>query len=219
MSNNIKRSMENITVSDEARDRMYENIMKKASAEKKKPIIMYRTIGLAAACIAVICAAAALGISNTDNISVPDTTEMSSETAHTVTPAPSGGELAALPFTEDYTIDDIKAAGLDITLPEGAEVIFCNIWKDGQLDVRFSLNGHDYYYSATETEGDFSGIYGIVSESENISDTNAVLDTTSEGYFKSRWNGEKYYYCFSNTDGTDKDDMISLIKHFTSQAQ
>lgn len=219
MSNNIKRSMENITVSDEARDRMYDNIMKKASAEKKKPIMMYRTIGLAAACIAVICAAAALGISNTDNISVPDTTETSSETAHTVTHAPSGGELAALPFTEDYTIDDIKAAGLDITLPDGAEVIFCNIWKDGQLDVRFSLNGHDYYYSAAETEGDFSGIYGIVSESENISDTNAVLDTTSEGYFKSRWNGEKYYYCFSNTDGTDKDDMISLIKHFTSQAQ
>lgn len=120
---------------------------------------------------------------------------------------------------EDYTIDDIKAAGLDITLPEGAEVIFCNIWKDGQLDVRFSLNGHDYYYSAAETEGDFSGIYGIVAESENIPDTNAVLDTTSEGYFKSRWNGEKYYYCFSNTDGADKDDMISLIKHFTSQAQ
>lgn len=219
MSNNIKRSMENITVSDEARDRMYENIMKKASAEKKKPIMMYRTIGLAAACIAVICAAAALGISNTDNISVPDTTETSSETAHTVTHAPSGGELAALPFTEDYTIDDIKAAGLDITLPKRAEVIFCNIWKDGQLDVRFSLNGHDYYYSAAETEGDFSGIYGIVSESENIPDTNAVLDTTSEGYFKSRWNGEKYYYCFSNTDSTDKDDMISLIKYFTSQAQ
>ncbi len=48
---------------------------------------------------------------------------------------------------------------------------------------------------------------------------NAVLDTTSEGYFKSRWNGEKYYYCFSNTDGADKDNMISLIKHFTSQAQ
>lgn len=120
---------------------------------------------------------------------------------------------------EDYTIDDIKAAGLDITLPEGAEVIFCNIWEDGQLDVRFSLNGHKYYYSAAETEGDFSGIYGIVSESEDIPDTNAVLDTTSEGYFKSRWSGEKYYYCFSNTGGTDKDDMISLIKHFTSQAQ
>lgn len=120
---------------------------------------------------------------------------------------------------EDCTIDDIKAAGLDITLPEGAEVIFCNIWEDGQLDVRFSLNGHKYYYSAAETEGDFSGIYGIVSESEDIPDTNAVLDTTSDGYFKSRWNGEKYYYCFSNTDGADKDDMISLIKHFTSQAQ
>lgn len=219
MSNNIKRSMENITVSDEARDRMYENIMKKASAEKKKPIMMYRTIGLAAACIAVICAAAALGISNTDNISVPDTTETSSETAHTVTQAPSGGELAVSPFTEDYTIVDIKAAGLDITLPEGAEVIFCNIWEDGQLDVRFNLNGHKYYYSAAEYEGDFSGIYDTVSESEDIPDTNAVLDTTSDGYFKSRWSGEKYYYCFSNTDGADKDDMISLIKYFTSQAQ
>lgn len=219
MSNNIKRSMENITVSDEARDRMYENIMKKASAEKKKPIMMYRTIGLAAACIAVICAAAALGISNTDNISVPDTTETSSETAHTVTQAPSVGEMAVSPFTEDYTIDDIKAAGLDITLPEGAEVIFCNIWEDGQLDVRFNLNGHKYYYSAAEYEGDFSGIYDTVSESEDIPDTNAVLDTTSDGYFKSRWSGEKYYYCFSNTDGADKDDMISLIKHFTSQVQ
>lgn len=106
MSQNIKRSMENITVSAEARDRMYENIMKKASAEKKKPIMMYRTIGLAAACIAVICAAAALGIS----ISVPDTTETSSETAHTVTQAPSDGEMAVSPFTEDYTIDDIKSA-------------------------------------------------------------------------------------------------------------
>lgn len=120
---------------------------------------------------------------------------------------------------EDCTIDDIKAAGLDITLPEGAEVIFCNIWEDGQLDVRFSLNGHKYYYSAAEYEGDFSGIYDTVSESEDIPDTNAVLDTTSDGYFKSRWSGEKYYYCFSNTDGADKDDMISLIKHFTSQAQ
>lgn len=120
---------------------------------------------------------------------------------------------------EDYTIDDIKAAGLDITLPEGAEVIFCNIWEDGQLDVRFNLNGHKYYYSAAEYEGDFSGIYDTVSESEDIPDTNAVLDTTSDGYFKSRWSGEKYYYCFSNTDSTDKDDMISLIKYFTSQAQ
>lgn len=121
--------------------------------------------------------------------------------------------------TEDCTIDDIKAAGLDITLPEGAEVIFCNIWEDGQLDVRFNLNGHKYYYSAAEYEGDFSGIYDTVSESEDIPDTNAVLDTTSDGYFKSRWSGEKYYYCFSNTDGADKDDMISLIKHFTSQVQ
>lgn len=120
---------------------------------------------------------------------------------------------------EDCTIDDIKAAGLDITLPEGAEVIFCNIWEDGQLDVRFNLNGHKYYYSAAEYEGDFSGIYDTVSESEDIPDTNAVLDTTSDGYFKSRWSGEKYYYCFSNTDGADKDDMISLIKHFTSQVQ
>lgn len=43
---------------------------------------------------------------------------------------------------------------------------------------------------------------------------NAVLDTTSEGYFKSRWNGEKYYYCFSNTDGADKDDHDKPDKVF-----
>lgn len=35
MSNNIKRSMENITVSDEARDRMYDNIMKKLLRKRR----------------------------------------------------------------------------------------------------------------------------------------------------------------------------------------
>jgi len=220
MTDKIKKAMENISVSEEAQKRMYENIMKKAEKENKKskPVMIYRTAGLAAACVAVICAAAAVGKLNADseNIAV---TETAAEYSQSETSASSDGYLAVSPFGQEYTLDDIKAAGLDITLPDGAEVAFCNIWEDGQLDVRFVYNNHTYYYSASEAEGDFSGIYGTVSESENISEADAVLETTYDGYFKSRWSGEKYNYCFSNSDSANKEDMISLIKLFAAQAQ
>ncbi len=160
MSNEIKRSIDDIEIPEGAEERMYANILKKASAQKKPDIKMYRGICLAAAC----------------------------------------------------------AAGFDVTLPENAEVQLCVIWDETSADVRFTLDGHLYYYSISEADGDFSGVYGSVAESSDISE-NAVLDVTDEGYFKAHWSGEKYNYYLCNTDGTDRDEVIKTVLFMAEQAE
>lgn len=128
------------------------------------------------------------------------------------------GEMACNPFAEENTLDDIIAAGLDVTIPEGAEIILCKVWENGQKDIRFELDGHKYYYSASGEDGDFSGIYDTAKETEEL-DNGAVLEYTSMGYYKIHWSGETYNYYFSNTDGADKDTVIELSELMAAQAQ
>lgn len=134
------------------------------------------------------------------------------------TSASEQGEMACNPFAEENTLDDIIAAGLNVTLPEGAEIILCKVWEDGQKDIRFELDGHKYYYSASGEDGDFSGIYDTAKETESM-DNGAVLEYTSMGYYKIHWSGETYNYYFSNTDGADKDTVIELSELMEAQAQ
>lgn len=128
------------------------------------------------------------------------------------------GEMVCNPFAEENTLDDIIAAGLDVALPEGAEIILCKLWENGQKDIRFELDGHKYYYSASGKDGDFSGIYDTAKETEEL-DNGAVLEYTSMGYYKIHWSGETYNYYFSNTDGADKDTVIELSELMAAQAQ
>lgn len=226
MSNKIKNSIDNINIPDGAEDRVYANIMKKAEAQRSEPkpqknIRLYTGLCLAAYCIAVIIAAAAISNNKADDISVnTDTETVASEvqTTSEMTENNLTGEMAGNPFAEEFTMDDIKAAGFDVELPENSEIVLCHIWEDGQADVRFILDGHTYYYSISKENGDFSGIYDSVSESENIGE-NAVLDTTPMGYYKAHWSGAEYNYYFSNTDGADKSAVIENAEFMLKQAQ
>ncbi len=134
------------------------------------------------------------------------------------TSASEQGEMACNSFAEENTLDDVIAAGLDVTLPEGAEIILCKLWENGQKDIRFELDEHKYYYSASGEDGDFSGIYDTAKETEEL-DNGAVLEYTSMGYYKIHWSGETYNYYFSNTDGADKDTVIELSELMAAQAQ
>lgn len=61
MSNDIKKSIDDIDIPEGAEERMYANILKKASAEKKKPNIkLYTSICAAAACAAIVIASAVI---------------------------------------------------------------------------------------------------------------------------------------------------------------
>lgn len=228
MSNEIKKSIDDIEIPEGAEERMYANILKKASAQKKPDIKMYRGICLAAACAAVVVVSAAVIKNNSDNgigsesVTASETVTSSEVSLTENDPSfgggPEGVMMGGNPFAEEYTLDDITAAGFDVTLPENAEVDTCIIWDDSSAQVRFTLGGHLYYYSISEAGGDFSGVYGSVAESSDISE-NAVLDVTDEGYFKAHWNGEKYYYYLCNTDGADRDEVIKTALFMAEQAE
>lgn len=217
MSNDIKKAMDDIDIPEGAEERMYANIMKKASAEKKKPNIkLYTSICAAAACAAIVIASAAIIKNNGDDDIAVDETSVTSVSSSVTTEHEDIVE-AGNPFANEYTFDDILAAGFEITLPENAEVTVCNLY-DGDANVRFSIDGHLYYYSISEDDGDFSGVYGKITESENISDS-IVLDITSENYLKAHWNGNKYNYYLCNTDGAEREVFSQTALFMSEQIQ
>ena len=219
MSNDIKKAIDDIDIPEGAEERMYANILKKASAEKKKPNIkLYTSICAAAACAAIVIASAAVIKNNSDDdIAVDETSVTSSASTSSVTTEQEDWVQAENPFANEYTFDDILAAGFDITLPENAEVTVCNLY-DGDADVRFSIDGHLYYYSISKDDGDFSGVYGKITESENISD-DIVLDITSENYLKAHWNGNQFNYYLCNTDGAERDAISQTALFLAEQIQ
>lgn len=219
MSNDIKKSIDDIDIPEGAEERMYANILKKASAEKKKPNIkLYTSICAAAACAAIVIASAVIIKNNSDDdIAVNETSVTSSASTSSVTTEQEDWVQAENPFANEYTFDDILEAGFDITLPENAEVTVCNLY-DGDADVRFSIDGHLYYYSISKDDGDFSGVYGKITESENISDS-IVLDITSENYLNAHWNGKQYNYYLCNTDGAERDAISQTALFFAEQIQ
>lgn len=219
MSNDIKKAINDIDIPEGAEERMYANILKKASAEKKEPNIkLYTSICAAAACAAIVIASAAVIKNNSDDdIAVDETSVTSSASTSTVTTGQEDLVQAGNPFANEYTFDDILAAGFDITLPENAEVTVCNLY-DGDADVRFTLDGHLYYYSISKEDGDFSGVYGKITESENISDS-IVLDITGENYLKAHWNGNQFNYYLCNTDGAERDAISQTALFMAEQIQ
>ncbi len=219
MSNDIKKAIDNIDIPEGAEERMYANILKKASTEKKKPNIkLYTSICAAAACAAIVLVSAAIIKNNSDDdIAVDETSVTPSASTSSVTTEQEDMLGAENPFANEYTFDDILAAGFDITLPENAEVTVCNLY-DGDADVRFSIDGHLYYYSISKDDGDFSGVYGKITESENISD-DIVLDITSENYLKAHWNGNQFNYYLCNTDGAERDAISQTALFLAEQIQ
>lgn len=219
MSNDIKKAIDDIDIPEGAEERMYANILKKASAEKKKPNIkLYTSICAAAACAAIVIVSAVIMKNNSDaDIAVDETSVTTSVSTSSVTTEQEDMVEAGNPFANEYTFDDILAAGFEISLPENAEVTVCNLY-DGDAVVRFSIDGHLYYYSISKDDGDFSGVYGKIVESENISD-NIVLDITSENYLKAHWNGNQYNYFLCNTDGAERDAISQTALFLADQIQ
>lgn len=219
MSNDIKKAIDDIDIPEGAEERMYANILKKASAEKKKPNIkLYTSICAAAACAAIVIVSAVIMKNNSDaDIAVDETSVTTSVSTSSVTTEQEDMVEAGNPFANEYTFDDILAAGFEINLPENAEVTVCNLY-DGDAVVRFSIDGHLYYYSISKDDGDFSGVYGKIVESENISD-NIVLDITSENYLKAHWNGNQYNYFLCNTDGAERDAISQTALFLADQIQ
>lgn len=234
MNKIIKKSIEDIVPENGAEERMYRNILRKAEREKSHSGKIIYTRFAAAACI-VTAIAAIYAVRTNDDISEPiesmpseSVTAISTESNYTdssdnLPPANDnderGGLMAVNPFAQEYTIEDIRNWGIECVLPENADEETFTIYDDELAEVRFVLDGHAFNYTFSDKGGDLSGIYDETENIQSIDGDNGTLETTKSGYYKAFWNGEKYFYCLSNTDGADESSIIQIAKYFMEQAQ
>ena len=203
----IKESINAIGPEAGAKERMYQNILKKAqqaapaekpAEPKKKGIPFVRYALPIAACLCLV-----LGL------------------AHWLPSAPAtdpteGGVQIANPFVEVESADDFKALSITLDAPDGAgEVSYAVI--DGKIaEVRFTLDGKSYLARASAQEGDFSGLYGQESGAETVdAKTNAILvgvDLDTGTYQKITWTNGKINYCLYGTDGADTSQVLAVYE-------
>ena len=204
----IKESIDAIEPKLGAKERMYQNIMKKAQqaapaekpAEPKKEVIPFVRYALPiAACLCLVVIGAAKFL--------PGSTPPQPGESYV-----EGGN----PFVEVESAEAFKALSITLDAPDGAqEVSYAVI--DGEIaEVRFTLNGKSYLARASAQEGDFSGLYGQESGAETVdAKTNAILIRVDLGtgvYQKITWTNGKINYCLYGTDGADKSQVLAVYE-------
>ena len=204
----IKESIDAIEPEAGAKERMYQNIMKKAqqaapvekpAEPKKKPIKFVRYALPIAACLCLVV----IGVAKL----LPGNTPVQPDESYV-----QGGN----PFVEVESADDFKALSITLDAPDGAEDVSYAI-IDGEIaEVRFTLKGKSYMARASAQEGDFSGLNGTESDAETVdAKTNAVrvsVDVGTGVYQKISWTNGKINCCLYGTDGADKDQVLAAYE-------
>lgn len=202
----IKSAMEGIEPESGARERMLENIKRKAearSAPKKRPSMTKWAIPTAACLTAA--AAAVIGWRMLPPIT--ETSDPSSDLVlvdNPIQPADSAEEFG-------------KRLGITLDAPEKASDIQYTIIDNEIADVSFIYGSTAYNARASKQSGDFSGISGDEISAEQIDGENgAVLTVISsdETYLKLAWTDGEVYYILS-CEGGDTDgikEVYSLMR-------
>ena len=203
----IKESIDAIEPEVGAKERMYQNILKKAQQSspaeklaepKKKPISVWYALPIAAClCLVVIGIARFLPGS---------------------TPAQPDGKNVQIanPFVEVENAEAFKALSVTLDAPEGAQEISYAIIDGKIAEIQFKLDGKSYLVRASAQKGDFTGLNGKDLTQETIdAKNNAVLtavQTDLRTYYKIVWTNRKINYCLYGTDGADKDQVFSVYE-------
>ena len=201
---NIKDAIGAIQPEPGAKERMYQNIRKKArqtepAQPKRSPIRFVRYALPVAACFCLLAVGAVRLF--------PGSTPVQPGESYV-----QGGN----PFVEVENADAFKALSITLDAPENArEVSYAVI--DGEIaEIRFVLDGKSYLVRASAQEGDFSGLNGPETGAETVdAKRNAVLvqvDTGIEIYQKITWTNGKINYCLYGDDGADKDQVLAVYE-------
>ena len=205
----IKEIINTIEPDAGAKERMYQNILKKAqqqnvraethSQHNKRSTRFIRYALPIAACFCLLV----IGITRF----LPGDTPITPEESMV-----QGGN----PFTEVDNADAFKKLSITLDAPSKAQEISYAV-IDGEIaEVRFELDGRTFLARASALDGDFSGLNGQELSSETIdAKTNAVLvtiDTGIEKYHKIIWTNGKVNYCLYGTDGADKNQVLAAYE-------
>lgn len=204
----IKDSIDTIEPEAGAKERMYQNIIKKTQQSvplekpaqpKKKPLPFVRYALPIAACLCLVVIGGTKFLSN-------------STPTHPDENYVQGGN----PFVEVENAEAFQSFSITLDAPAGAqEVSYAVI--DGEIaEIRFMLDGKNYLARASAQEGDFSGLNGKETGAETVdAKTNAILvrvNLDTGIYQKITWTNGKINYCLYGTDGADKNQVLSTYK-------
>lgn len=199
----IKESLDAVTPSVDAKERMYRNILKKAqaqaepspvpTAQKMKTAKFMRYALPVAACICLLVIGATRFL--------PDNRPMQ----------PDNFVEGGNPFVEVENADAFGALAIKLDAPVGArEVSYAII--DGEIaEIQFELDGKHFLARASAQEGDFSGLIGEELSLETVdAKNNAVLievETNVATHYKIVWTNGKIRYCLFGTDGASPEQV------------
>ena len=203
--NKIKKSIDAIEPEAGAKERMYQNIMKKAQqaapaekpTEKKRTILFVRYALPIAACLCLVVIGAAKFLTGN-------------------TPTQSGDSYVqgGNPFVEVENAEAFNALSITLEAPTGAQKVSYAIIDGKIAEIQFEFDGKSYLARASAQEGDFSGLNGQELSQETIdAKNNAVLTevkTDLYTYYKIVWTNGKIKYCLSGTDGAAREQVIAM---------
>lgn len=202
----IKDSINNIEPDVGAKERMYQNILKKAqqdvtaekpAAPRKKTIRIVRYALPIAACFCLLAIGIARFLPNNTPIK-PDKNDV------------QGGN----PYVEVENAEAFNALSITLEAPADARKVSYAIIDDKIAEIQFELNGKSYLARASAQEGDFSGLNGRELSQETIdAKSNAVLTEVQTDlctYYKIIWTNGKINYCLLGTDGVTREQIVSV---------
>lgn len=217
-NNSIREEIDKIEPADGAKERMLQNIKRKAAEQqntqaeetRESKTIPFGKIAKWAAPLAACLVIAVVGVAVFRQQSAPVTPVDSSEPMES-------GVLVGSPFSDEMTADELREQlGIDFSIPDNAENVVCYIMDGNIGDVRFDSDGGSYILRFSEQSGDFMGISGTANSSEKIdASTNAVFDTfASVEYpiYKISWTDGELNYILSNNSQTTAEAIKSIYE-------
>ena len=233
--NKIREAFEQVEPENGARERMYQNILKKAAAEQavagrqnvsigngteaKEKVLTSRKRnmvvrwGSLAAC-AAICILAGVGISQylkpgtSENPSFGDLAYEQPNTSEDVDDPPV---LGASPIEDVEDAQAFQTLGIEMTIPQDASDVSYYLVNGQIARACFTWNGNDYTCDAAALEEDFSGVIGTVESSSPIEGADdAQLEQLSGNIWKAYWSEDNIWYYLCNFDGATEENITEL---------
>lgn len=209
----FRESIENIEPEAGAKERMLENIRRKAELQEKELFTpqktekkgnpFYKKIVKIALPVAACFMIAIIGILKI----VPMFGGISTEPGFVQTPA----SIVAVDSAKDF-----EELGIAIDAPEDSDTVSYAIIDGKIAEICFTLDNHRYFVRASKQSGDFSGVNGnLVTSDKFDSETDATLDILKSGdttFYKLSWTDGETNFILASTDGASAESMRSVYQ-------
>lgn len=195
----IRDSLMQIKLSENAQDRIYQNILKKAEASSKPRHTLHRILIPMAACLLLV-----LGISLW---------------APRQQTKPQKRPVAVVsPVLQVARAEELSPAGVFLDAPEGAENVSYYLISNQVAKIHFTLHGIEYDYMASAVrEDDFTFVADGTNTETVQGNYPGHLSLSLEGVFKGELEIEGAKAYILNYSGAKREQMEQLLRSFSME--